>query len=171
MFPRCSTFKGVLLNYESSVKSIFLRELLSPITTAGGAACAGAGGGGKRPPAKRRGGGASAAADGAAEAEVIELESSDDEASGGGGGEAGSGAGAAARETCTVEQLALDYYAREGWRGVHSEGSAVRTLFGLVMFDILFDPSAALGAFRTPFQTAPLDLGTPFFLPARCGRF
>jgi hypothetical protein len=39
------------------------------------------------------------------------------------------------------------------------------TLFALVMWDVLF--SDVPGAFRQPFQSAPLDLGTPCFFAAR----
>ena len=47
----------------------------------------------------------------------------------------------------------------------HSEGSIVTTLFALLMWPILF--SALPGAFETPYQTAPLDLGEDTFAPAR----
>ncbi|GBF88189.1 fanconi-associated nuclease [Raphidocelis subcapitata] len=67
-----------------------------------------------------------------------------------------------------VEELALQHYAREaegGWRGIHTEGGIWATLFGLVMWDILF--SDVPGVFQTPFQSAPLDLDTDAFFPAR----
>lgn len=47
----------------------------------------------------------------------------------------------------------------------HSEGSIVTTLFGLLMWPILFAPLP--GAFETPYQIAPLDLGEDTFAPAR----
>ena len=71
-------------------------------------------------------------------------------------------------EQCTVEELALEYYAGEeggGWRGTHSEGGVWATLFSLLMWDVLFMPLPDV--FRTRFQTAPLDLETDTFLPAR----
>lgn len=49
--------------------------------------------------------------------------------------------------------------------GMHAEGGIWATLFGLLMWDILFLPIPEV--FRTPFQTAPLDLGTVAFYPAR----
>ncbi|PRW59254.1 fanconi-associated nuclease 1-like protein isoform X1 [Chlorella sorokiniana] len=69
---------------------------------------------------------------------------------------------------CTVEELALQYYATEdggGWQGVHSEGGIWATLWGLLLWDVLFMPVPDV--FRTPFQTAPLDLDTPLFYPTR----
>lgn len=49
--------------------------------------------------------------------------------------------------------------------GVHAEGGIWSTLFGLLMWDALFAPVPDV--FRTPFQTAPLDLSSPSFYPAR----
>lgn len=49
--------------------------------------------------------------------------------------------------------------------GVHAEGGIWSTLFGLLMWDVLFSPVPDV--FRTPFQTAPLDLSCPSFYPAR----
>jgi hypothetical protein len=68
----------------------------------------------------------------------------------------------------TVEELALQHYASPaggGWQGMHTEGGVWRTLFGLLMWDVLFAPVPEV--FRTPFQSAPLDLGTDAFYPAR----
>jgi Fanconi-associated nuclease 1 len=48
---------------------------------------------------------------------------------------------------------------------VHAEGSAVRVLFGLLFWDIIFAPVP--GAFETPFQSAPLDIAEETFLRAR----
>ncbi|GAB4815648.1 hypothetical protein N2152v2_002694 [Parachlorella kessleri] len=72
-------------------------------------------------------------------------------------------------EQCTVEELALQYYASEaggGWQGVHSEGGVWATLFGLLLWDVLFCTDVP-DVLRTPFQTAPLDLDTDAFFPAR----
>lgn len=70
-------------------------------------------------------------------------------------------------EQCGVEQLALQYYAGEGggWQGVHSESGIWLTIFGLLMWDILF--SDVPNVFRTKFQTAPLDLETDGFYLTR----
>ncbi|XP_010461651.1 PREDICTED: fanconi-associated nuclease 1 homolog isoform X2 [Camelina sativa] len=66
-------------------------------------------------------------------------------------------------EQCGVEQLALQYYSGEGggWQGIHTESSIWLTIFGLIMWDILF--SDVPGVFQTRFQTAPLDLETESF--------
>ncbi|XP_062164516.1 fanconi-associated nuclease 1 homolog isoform X2 [Alnus glutinosa] len=70
-------------------------------------------------------------------------------------------------EQCGVEQLALQYYAGEGggWQGVHTESGIWLTIFGLLMWDIIF--SDVPNVFRTKFQTAPLDLENDSFYPAR----
>ncbi|KAG9128348.1 hypothetical protein FRC07_000461 [Ceratobasidium sp. 392] len=64
-----------------------------------------------------------------------------------------------------VETFALEYYATLGFRGFHSEGSIISTLFGLLFWDILFAPVP--GAFETPYQSAPLDLFHDSFVSAR----
>ncbi|KAK3021908.1 hypothetical protein RJ639_047625 [Escallonia herrerae] len=70
-------------------------------------------------------------------------------------------------EQCGVEQLALQYYAGEGggWLGVHTESGIWLTIFGLLMWDIIF--SDVPNVFRTKFQTAPLDMETDNFYEAR----
>lgn len=45
--------------------------------------------------------------------------------------------------------------------GVHSEGGVWATLWGLLMWNVLFADVA--DSLRTPFQTSPLDLSTPSF--------
>lgn len=72
-------------------------------------------------------------------------------------------------EQCGVEQLALQYYANEGgcWSGVHTESGIWLTIFGLLMWDVIF--SDVPNVFRTKFQTAPLDLETDGFYVARKG--
>lgn len=73
-------------------------------------------------------------------------------------------------EQCGVEELALQYYATAeggGWpRGVHTEGGVWATLFGLILWPALFDV-AVEDAFRSPFQTAPLDLDGDEFYASR----
>ncbi|KAJ8763849.1 hypothetical protein K2173_003631 [Erythroxylum novogranatense] len=67
---------------------------------------------------------------------------------------------------CGVEQLALQYYAREGgWIGVHTESGIWLTIFALLMWDIIF--SDVHNVFFNRFQTAPLDLETDNFYSAR----
>ncbi|GAA0154469.1 hypothetical protein LIER_12441 [Lithospermum erythrorhizon] len=70
-------------------------------------------------------------------------------------------------EQCGVEQLALQYYAGEGggWQGVHTESGIWLTIFGILMWDVMF--ADIPNVFRTQFQTAPLDLDTDWFYEAR----
>lgn len=75
--------------------------------------------------------------------------------------------------TVSVEELALAHYASAaggGWRGVHSEGTAWTTLFGLLFADILLTCPPGVpkrDVFRSDFQSAPLDLDADLFLPRR----
>lgn len=72
-------------------------------------------------------------------------------------------------DQCTVEELALQYYSTpEGgsYRGIHSEGGVWSTLFGILLWPALFQIPIE-DAFRTPFQTAPLDLDSESFYDSR----
>ena len=56
-------------------------------------------------------------------------------------------------ELCGVEQVALQYYAGEeggGWHGVHAETGIWLTIFGLLMWDVIFADVPEV--FRTRFQ-------------------
>ncbi|KAL0946548.1 hypothetical protein HGRIS_012753 [Hohenbuehelia grisea] len=64
-----------------------------------------------------------------------------------------------------VEMRALQEYQAHGFKGFHSETSILTTLFGLLFWDIIF--ANIPGAFETPYQTAPLDLGDEIFYYAR----
>ncbi|KAI0062194.1 hypothetical protein BV25DRAFT_1916125 [Artomyces pyxidatus] len=68
-------------------------------------------------------------------------------------------------EIVNVETLALQHYERLGYKGYHCEGSIVRTLFGILFWDIIFAPVS--GAFETPYQAAPLDIMEDSFYFAR----
>ncbi|KFM28553.1 Fanconi-associated nuclease 1-like protein [Auxenochlorella protothecoides] len=71
-------------------------------------------------------------------------------------------------EPCTVEQLALQHYARDeagGWTGCHCEGGIWSTFFSLLLWEALFAPVPDV--FRTPFQSSPLDLRTESFYIGR----
>ncbi|KAK4341464.1 hypothetical protein RND71_039965 [Anisodus tanguticus] len=72
-------------------------------------------------------------------------------------------------ERCGVEELALEYYAGEGgcWQGVHTESGIWLTIFGILMWDVVF--ADVPNVFRTKFQTAPLDLETDSFYEVRRG--
>lgn len=70
-------------------------------------------------------------------------------------------------EQCGVEQMALQFYAGEGgaWQGVHTESGIWLTIFGILMWEIIF--SDIPDVFQTKFQTAPLDLETDCFYEVR----
>ena len=66
---------------------------------------------------------------------------------------------------CSVEAMCLSWYRDQGWKGYHSEGGIVRTLFGYLFYDVLF--TYVPNVFQTPYQTCPLDLHTDAFYPSR----
>lgn len=66
---------------------------------------------------------------------------------------------------CTVEAMCLSHYRAQGWKGFHSEGGIVRTLFAHLFYDVLF--AYVPNVFQTPFQTCPLDLHSDAFFPTR----
>lgn len=66
---------------------------------------------------------------------------------------------------CSVEDMCLSHFRAEGWRGYHSEGRIVRTLFAYLFYDILF--LYIPNVFQTAYQTCPLDLHTDVFFPTR----
>ena len=49
---------------------------------------------------------------------------------------------------------------------IHDEGGMVRSLFVLLLWDVVFDDSVE-GVFRTPFQSSPLDFGAETFAAVR----
>ena len=71
----------------------------------------------------------------------------------------------AAEVQCSVEEMCLSSYRAEGWKGYHSEGGILRTLFAYLFYDVLF--VYIPNVFQTPFQTCPLDLHTDAFYPSR----
>jgi len=66
---------------------------------------------------------------------------------------------------CSVEAMCLSHYRNQGWKGYHSEGGIIRTLFAYLFFDVLF--TYVPNVFQTPYQTCPLDLHTDAFYPSR----
>jgi Fanconi-associated nuclease 1 len=66
---------------------------------------------------------------------------------------------------CSVEAMCLSNYRKQGWKGYHSEGRIVRTLFAYLFFDIIF--TYVPNVFQTAFQQCPLDLHTDAFYPSR----
>ncbi|KAK0613017.1 VRR-NUC domain-containing protein [Bombardia bombarda] len=65
----------------------------------------------------------------------------------------------------SVEEMCLSHYRSQGWKGYHSEGGILRTLFAYLFYDVLF--VYIPNVFQTAFQTCPLDLHTDAFYPAR----
>jgi len=66
---------------------------------------------------------------------------------------------------CSVEGMCLSNYRALGYKGYHSEGGIVRTLFAYLFYDIMF--LYIPNVFQTEFQTCPLDLHTDAFYPSR----
>ncbi|NXK41086.1 FAN1 nuclease, partial [Piprites chloris] len=68
---------------------------------------------------------------------------------------------------CSVEELALTHYRRNGFdQGIHGEGSTFLTLYGILMWDIIFMDDIP-DVFRNAYQTFPLDLYTDSFYESR----
>ena len=61
--------------------------------------------------------------------------------------------------------MCLSSYRALGWKGYHSEGRMLRTLFAYLFYDVLF--VYIPNVFQTEFQTCPLDLHTDAFYPSR----
>lgn len=64
-----------------------------------------------------------------------------------------------------VELGTIEHYLEKGYSAGFSENFSWRTLFGLLFWDIIFDPS--LVAFHHPFQRRPSDLYLPDFYEKR----
>ncbi|XP_065589804.1 fanconi-associated nuclease 1 [Cyrtonyx montezumae] len=68
---------------------------------------------------------------------------------------------------CSVEELALTHYRQNGFdQGIHGEGSTFITLYGILMWDIIFMDGIP-DIFRNSYQTFPLDLYTDSFYENR----
>ncbi|XP_022366761.1 fanconi-associated nuclease 1 isoform X1 [Enhydra lutris kenyoni] len=68
---------------------------------------------------------------------------------------------------CSVEEVALAYYRCSGFdQGIHGEGSTFSTLFGLLLWDIVFMDGIP-DVFRNAYQAFPLDLCTDSFCASR----
>lgn len=66
---------------------------------------------------------------------------------------------------CSVEEMCLSCYRALGWKGYHSEGGVLRTLFAYLFYDVLF--LYIPNVFQTAYQTCPLDLHSDAFYPSR----
>ncbi|SPO26766.1 uncharacterized protein UTRI_04075_B [Ustilago trichophora] len=71
-------------------------------------------------------------------------------------------------QPCHVEQLCLQHYALQNFKGYHCEGKLLTMIFVLVMWDVIFAPDIP-GSFETPYQSAPLDMGSDSFAIVRSG--
>ncbi|NXI68059.1 FAN1 nuclease, partial [Anseranas semipalmata] len=68
---------------------------------------------------------------------------------------------------CSVEELALTHYRQNGFdQGIHGEGSTFITLYGILMWDIIYMDDIP-DVFRNSYQTFPLDLYTDSFYENR----
>lgn len=69
------------------------------------------------------------------------------------------------RYNLSVEEVALTHYTENlGFtNGKHSETSVLTTIFGILLWDIIFDNNV-YNVFVDKFQSAPLDLQTDFFI-------
>ncbi|KAM5291273.1 fanconi-associated nuclease 1 isoform 2-T4 [Glossophaga mutica] len=77
------------------------------------------------------------------------------------------GAATPATVLCSVEELALAYYRRSGFdQGIHGEGSTFTTLFGFLLWDVIFMDGIP-DVFRNAYQGCPLDLHTDSFFASR----
>jgi fanconi-associated nuclease 1 len=66
---------------------------------------------------------------------------------------------------CSVEAMCLSHYRSQGWKGYHSEGGIVRTLFAFLFYDVLF--TYVPNVFQSEYQMCPLDLFTDAFYITR----
>ncbi|KAL8334716.1 hypothetical protein RB598_009123 [Gaeumannomyces tritici] len=66
---------------------------------------------------------------------------------------------------CSVEEMCLSHYRKQGWKGYHAEGGILRTIFAYLFYDILF--LYIPNVFQTAYQACPLDLHTDAFYAAR----
>ncbi|KAI8883044.1 hypothetical protein K501DRAFT_219991 [Backusella circina FSU 941] len=66
---------------------------------------------------------------------------------------------------CTVEQVALEYYEKQGYKGFHAENGVITMICTLLFWQVIFAPIP--GVFETPYQSAPLDLHSGDFFEAR----
>ncbi|KAM4661582.1 fanconi-associated nuclease 1 [Amazona ochrocephala] len=68
---------------------------------------------------------------------------------------------------CSVEELALTHYKQNGFdQGIHGEGSTFITLYGILMWDVIFMDGIP-DVFRNSYQMFPLDLYTDSFYENR----
>ncbi|KAI8357877.1 VRR-NUC domain-containing protein [Choanephora cucurbitarum] len=66
---------------------------------------------------------------------------------------------------CSVEQLAIEYYEKKGYKGMHCENGIIRMIAVLLFWDVIF--ASIPGVFETPYQSEPLDLRTDAFYESR----
>ncbi|KAE8266727.1 hypothetical protein A4X09_0g5622 [Tilletia walkeri] len=69
------------------------------------------------------------------------------------------------KQPCRVEHLVLQHFEKDGFKGVHDEGSVLTTLFVLAMWDVIY--MSVEGAFETRYQSEPLDMRSDAFAIVR----
>ncbi|KAI8082641.1 uncharacterized protein B0P05DRAFT_468140 [Gilbertella persicaria] len=62
---------------------------------------------------------------------------------------------------CSVEKVAIEYYQKQGYKGLHCENGIIRMIAVLLFWDVIF--ASIPGVFETPYQSEPLDLRTDAF--------
>ncbi|XP_061409641.1 fanconi-associated nuclease 1 isoform X3 [Lethenteron reissneri] len=84
-----------------------------------------------------------------------------------GGSRDGVGATTTTTIMCSVEELALAHYRSQDFdQGLHGEGATFCTLFGLLLWDVIFSDTVP-DVFLNPYQGFPLDLYTDGFYENR----
>ncbi|KAI8996762.1 VRR-NUC domain-containing protein [Pilobolus umbonatus] len=66
---------------------------------------------------------------------------------------------------CSVEEVAIEYYNKQGYKGLHAENGVIKMMTVLLFWDVIFAP--VHGVFETPYQIAPMDLYTDAFYEGR----
>lgn len=70
-------------------------------------------------------------------------------------------------QPCRVENVVLQHYELEGYKGFHDEGGILKMLFALCLWDVIFHAPGVTDIFETPYQRAPLDMGQDSFCITR----
>ncbi|XP_040566025.1 fanconi-associated nuclease 1 [Lepeophtheirus salmonis] len=67
---------------------------------------------------------------------------------------------------CSVEEFTIKYYQNEYPMGVHGEGSVINSIVFVLFWDVVYDCLVS-DAFRGPYQSSPLDIGSLTFYESR----
>ncbi|CAI2364042.1 unnamed protein product [Moneuplotes crassus] len=69
-------------------------------------------------------------------------------------------------EFVTVENLALKFYGKQGWYGLHVENTLFKTFYGLLFWDQIYFEKVPY-VYQTPYHFGPLDFGLREFYQSR----